>query len=67
MHEDLTAERSLSLQALWAIGVLGTFFDMASLGVITTGHWQTSGRLVHELNVCIVLSLISISFSISFH
>ena len=30
-------------------------FDMFSMGVYTSWHWQTSGRLVQELNVCTVL------------
>ena len=29
-------------------------FDMLYKGVCTTQHWQTSGRLMHELNVCTV-------------
>ena len=28
-----------------------TFFDMLSMGFCTTRHWQTSGRIVQELNV----------------
>ena len=30
------------------------FFDMLDVVICTTGHWQTSGRLVQELNVCTV-------------
>ena len=30
-------------------------FDMLAMGVFTTMHRQTSGRLVQELNNCIVL------------
>ena len=30
------------------------YFDMLSMGVCTTRHWQTTGRLVQELNVCTV-------------
>ena len=26
-------------------------FDLLSMGACKTRHWQTSGRLVHELNV----------------
>ena len=33
------------------IDVLGLFLDMLSMGVYTTRHWQTSGRLVQELNI----------------
>ena len=49
---DLTAERSFGSQATWFIDVLGLFFDMLTMGVCTAGHWQTSGRLVQEINVC---------------
>ena len=34
---------------------LAYFFDMITNGVCTTRHWQTSGRLVQELNVLIKL------------
>ena len=30
------------------------FFDMLSMGVCTTRHWQMSGRLVQELSACSV-------------
>ena len=30
------------------------FISMLSMGVCTTRHWQTSGRLVLEFNVCAV-------------
>ena len=30
------------------------FFDTLSIGVCTTRHWQMSGQLVQELNVCTV-------------
>ena len=33
---------------------LASVFDTSSMGVCTTGHWQMSGRLVQELNVCTV-------------
>ena len=36
---------------------LAYFFDMLSMDVCTTRHWQTSGRLVQELNVCTVYAL----------
>ena len=32
-------------------------FDMLSKGIYTTRHWQMSGRLGQELNVCIVTTL----------
>ena len=45
--DDLTTELSLDS---WVIDVLG--FYMLSMGVCTTRHWQKSGRLVQEFNVC---------------
>ena len=33
---------------------LAYFFNMLSMDVCTTRHWQTYGRLVQELNVCTV-------------
>ena len=33
---------------------LAYIFDMLSTSASTTRHWQTSGRLVQELNVCTV-------------
>ena len=32
-------------------------FDMLPTCICTTGHWQTSSRLVQELNVCTVASI----------
>ena len=54
--EDLTTGGSLDLQATytWVIDVLGLFFDMLSMGVCATRHWQTPSWLVQELNVCTV-------------
>ena len=52
--DDLTTERSLDSQATRVVDVLGYFLDMLSKGVCTTRRWQTSARLVQELNVCIV-------------
>ena len=51
---DLTTESSFDSQASWVIDVLCLYSNMLSLGVCTTRHWQTSGRLVQELNVCTV-------------
>ena len=31
---------------------LADFFDLLFMGVCTTTYWQTSGRLVQELNAC---------------
>ena len=47
--DNLTTERSFDLQATWFIGV-----DTLSMGVCTTRHWQTYGRLVQEVLVCTV-------------
>ena len=33
---------------------LAYFLEMLSVDVYTTSHWQTSGRLMQELNVCTV-------------
>ena len=52
--DELTTKCSFATQATRNIGVLGIFFDMLSLGVCTTRHWQTSGHLLQELNVCTV-------------
>ena len=49
--DDLTTDRSFDSQVTCVIGVLGVFFDLLSIGCL---HWQTSGRLVQELNVCTV-------------
>ena len=35
---------------------LAYFIGMLSTGVCTPRHWQTSGRLVQELNVCTLQS-----------
>ena len=35
--------------------MLALFSDMLFMGVCTSGHWQTSGRLVQELNVYTVV------------
>ena len=40
--------RKLRGSLMW----LDYFFDTLSLGVCITRHWQTSGRLVQELNAC---------------
>ena len=51
---DLTTERSFDSQDTWVIDVLNLFLLVFSVLVFTTRHWQTSDRLVHELNVCTV-------------
>ena len=49
--DALTPERTFDSQATWAIDVLA-LLDMLSMGACTTRYWQTSGRLVQELNDC---------------
>ena len=49
--DDLTPGGSFDSHTTWVIDVLGLFFDMLSMGVYKTWHWQTSGRLVQEVNV----------------
>ena len=55
IHDDLETEGRFDSQATWVIDVLDLFFDMLSIGVCTSWHWQTSGRLVPKLNVCTLL------------
>ena len=52
--DGLTTERDFDSQATWVIAVVGLYCDMLSTGFCTTKHWQTTGRLVQELNVCTV-------------
>ena len=54
--DGLTTERDLDSQATLAIDVFGLYFEMLSTGVCTTRHWQTTGRLVQELNDCTLFS-----------
>ena len=44
-----------STQEQLNISFRSLFVILLSMGVCTTGHWQTSGRLVQELNVCTVV------------
>ena len=41
--DDHTIERIYGLQATCVIDVPGLFFDMLSMDVCTTRHWQTTG------------------------
>ena len=52
--DDLTNGRSFDSQASRDTDVLGLFFDLLPMGLCTTRHWQSSGRLVQELNICTV-------------
>ena len=47
-RKDLITIHTFDLQSTWVI-------DMLFVDVYTTRQWQTSGRLVQELNVCTVL------------
>ena len=51
--DDISTERNFDSLATWIIDVL-CFFDMLSMGVCSTRHRETPGRLVQELNVCTV-------------
>ena len=53
---DLATKRSFDSQATMIIDLLGLYFGL-SMGVCATRYWQTSGRLVQELNVCTVGTL----------
>ena len=55
--DGLTFEHDFDSQATGVIDVLGLYSAMLSTGVYTTRHWQTTGRLLQELNVCSVVSL----------
>ena len=44
--DDLTIKRTFDSQATCVIDVLGLYFEMLSMGMCTTRHWQISGRLV---------------------
>ena len=52
--DDLTTERTFDSRVTWVVDVLGLLLDMLSMGVCTIRHWQTSCRLIQELNVCTV-------------
>ena len=51
---DLTSERGFDSQTTYVIYVPGLRFDMLFTGMCATRHWQTSDRLVNELNACTV-------------
>ena len=56
--DDLITERSFDSQATWVINVLGLFIDILSVGVCTTRHCQTSGRLAQEIHVSTVVGTV---------
>ena len=51
-HKSLTSQLNVALirVAIWVINVLG----VVSMGACTTRHWQTSSRLVQNLEVCTI-------------
>ena len=51
LMDDITTERSFDSHAAWVIHVIGSSFEISSMGVYRTRHWQPSGRLVQEFNV----------------
>ena len=63
--DDLTTERSFDYQATCAIDepVLDLLFYILSMGAYTTRHWQTTGRVVHELTVRTVVYLFEIDIN----
>ena len=52
--DDRAAKHGFDSKLRWPLMCLAYFFDIQSICVYTTRHWQTSGRLVQELNVCTV-------------
>ena len=59
--DDLTTERSFGSKETRAIDVLGLYFDILFMGVCTTRHLQTSGRLVQDLDSVLYATSITIS------
>ena len=51
---DLQLNVALVRKLRGSLKCLAYFLDMSFMVVCTTRHWQTSGRLVQELNVCTV-------------
>ena len=54
--DDLTTESNFDSQASFRPSICLAVLDMLPMGVCTTGHRQTSGRLIQVLNVCTVLT-----------
>ena len=54
---DLLLNVTLIRKLRWSLMCLSYFIVMLSMDVYATRQWQTSGRLVRELNVCTVLVL----------
>ena len=52
--DEVTTERTLICKLCGSVMCLDYCFDILNMGVYTTNHRQTSGRLVQELHVCIV-------------
>ena len=52
--EDLRMNVAFIHKIRWSLVYVAYLFDMLPTSFGTTRHWQTSGRLVQELNVCAV-------------
>ena len=54
--DDLTTEPALIWKVRGSLICLAfSFFDILDMVVCITGHWQSTGRLMQELNVLTVL------------
>ena len=65
MDAWITSQLNIALICKLCVSLmcLTYLFDVLSMGVCTTRHWQTSGELVQELNVCTVCVMLNV-FSI---
>ena len=54
-----------TMSKLYKLGLrkLLIFLDLFLMGVWTTRHWKTSGRLVQELNVCTIPKCLCYGFA----
>ena len=60
---DLTTERNFVCELRGSLMYLAYSLDMLSMYACTIRHWQTSSRLVQELNVCMYFNLFRLSYS----
>ena len=56
-HKSLTLQLNVALirKLRGSLRCLAYFVDLLSTGGCATRHWETSGRLVQELNTCTVI------------
>ena len=68
-HRSMTSKPKAALisKLRGSLMCLAYFFDMLSMWMCTNRHWQTSGRLVQELNVCTVMCSIGSQIVASNH